>query len=163
MNWTDVCSDNALQDLPYKVELDEWGQIVMRPASVRHVALQDAIASLLKELLKKVSRQGRVLQEFPVQIEDSVRVPDVVWISEDKFQRVKDQIASPLAPEICVEVLSPGNTTARMARKKSRYFHAGVREVWTCDKTGAMAFFARSGELGRSNLVPDFPGWVGEL
>lgn len=32
MKWQEVCEDKALQDLPYKIELNRWGQIVMSPA-----------------------------------------------------------------------------------------------------------------------------------
>ena len=33
MNWIEVCQNKALQDLPFKIELNEWGQITMTPAS----------------------------------------------------------------------------------------------------------------------------------
>ena len=33
MNWQEVCEDRSLQDLPFKIELNEYGQIVMSPAS----------------------------------------------------------------------------------------------------------------------------------
>ena len=36
MKWDEVCKDTLLQDLPYKVELNEWGNIVLSPASNRH-------------------------------------------------------------------------------------------------------------------------------
>ena len=35
MKWDEVCKYPLLQDLPYKVELNEWGNIVMSPASNR--------------------------------------------------------------------------------------------------------------------------------
>ena len=33
MDWLEVCQNKALQDLPFKIELNEWGQITMTPAS----------------------------------------------------------------------------------------------------------------------------------
>ena len=36
MNWQEVCDDPHLQDLPYKVELNRFGQILMSPASNEH-------------------------------------------------------------------------------------------------------------------------------
>ncbi|RME59856.1 Uma2 family endonuclease, partial [Candidatus Parcubacteria bacterium] len=33
MKWSEVLADPTLQDLPYKIELNEWEQIVMTPAS----------------------------------------------------------------------------------------------------------------------------------
>ena len=38
-----------------------------------------------------------------------------------------------LAPDLVVEVLSPGNTPAEMARKRGEYFRSGVRLVWEID------------------------------
>jgi len=40
MNWQEVCTNPALQNLPYKMELNRQGQIIMSPASVRHVIFQ---------------------------------------------------------------------------------------------------------------------------
>ena len=47
MKWSEVIAEKNLQDLPYKIELNEWGNIVMSPASNRHSFLQMAIAMLL--------------------------------------------------------------------------------------------------------------------
>ena len=37
MQWQDICDDKLLQDLPYKVELNQWGQIVMSPRKVKQI------------------------------------------------------------------------------------------------------------------------------
>jgi hypothetical protein len=33
MEWIEVLADPVLRDLPYKIELNEYGKIVMSPAS----------------------------------------------------------------------------------------------------------------------------------
>ena len=33
MKWSEILEDKTLEDLPYKIEQDQWGNIVMRPAS----------------------------------------------------------------------------------------------------------------------------------
>jgi Uma2 family endonuclease len=38
-----------------------------------------------------------------------------------------------LAPDLAVEILSPGNTAQEMDRKLLEYFDAGVRSVWHVD------------------------------
>ena len=38
-----------------------------------------------------------------------------------------------IGPDLVVEVLSPGNTRAEMARKRLEYFTAGVRLMWIVD------------------------------
>ncbi len=84
MNWEQICEDLTLQDLPYKIELNNWGQIIISPASIRHVIFQDNITDFIKSLQKT----GRTLQEFPVETSENVKVPDVIWISDEKFQKV---------------------------------------------------------------------------
>jgi len=33
MNWQQVCENPTLKDLPFKIELNTFGQIIMSPAS----------------------------------------------------------------------------------------------------------------------------------
>ena len=48
-----------------------------------------------------------------------------------------------IAPEICVEVVSPGNTRQEMEDKRALYFEAGAEEVWLCDVKGTLHFFLK--------------------
>ncbi len=48
MQWSDVLNDKSLSNLPYKIELNEYGQIVMSPASNQHGFLQVEIAFFLR-------------------------------------------------------------------------------------------------------------------
>jgi hypothetical protein len=65
----------------------------------------------------------------------------------------------PQAPELCVEVLSPSNTEAKLAEKAALYFDAGAREVWICASSGTMKFLARGAArpLKTSRLCPALP------
>jgi Uma2 family endonuclease len=62
----------------------------------------------------------------------NVRKPDVSLILLDRFpnRRIPRSKVLPLAPDLAVEVLSEGNTTAEMELKLQEYFAAGVRLVW---------------------------------
>ena len=40
MQWQDVCEHSELKDLPFKIELNKYGKIVMSPVKVIHSALQ---------------------------------------------------------------------------------------------------------------------------
>ncbi len=159
MNWEEVCRDPILHNLPYKIELNQWGQIIMSPASIRHIAFQKRIS----DLIDSVSEKGETLQEFPIKTSENVKVADVVWISDMLFRQVIDESASPVAPEICVEVMSPGNSKAQMQHKGKLYFDAGAKEFWTCDKKGNIRFYNRDGKLKRSVLIPDFPKKIEEV
>ncbi len=43
MNWQQVCEHKDLQNLPFKIELNQRGQIIMSPAKVYHSAYQGEI------------------------------------------------------------------------------------------------------------------------
>jgi Uma2 family endonuclease len=64
-----------------------------------------------------------------------VRIPDISFISWDRLpKRVRPTTPIPdLAPDLAVEVLSPGNTRREMARKVRDYFISGARLVWLVD------------------------------
>ncbi len=64
-----------------------------------------------------------------------VRIPDVAFISWDRFPKRKRRRAEiPLVvPDLVAEVLSEGNTPGEMSRKLDEYFRAGVRLVWYVD------------------------------
>ena len=65
----------------------------------------------------------------------SVRAPDVAFLSRGRFPdgRFPQEAYPALAPDLAIEVLSPGNTKAEMMRKRIEYFHSVVRLVWIVD------------------------------
>lgn len=65
----------------------------------------------------------------------STRGPDVAFVSRDRLPGgvFPTQPCPALAPNLVVEVLSPGNTKAEMARKRLEYFHSGVELLWIVD------------------------------
>ncbi len=94
------------------------------------------IAHLLK-LFLQVEDLGIVLgADGPLRIlPNQVRIPDVCFINWDKLpnRQLPSEPVPALAPDLAVEVLSPGNTEAEMQRKLHDYFSAGVRLVWYVD------------------------------
>ena len=151
MNWQEVCENPALQDLPFKIELNRFGQIVMSPASNWRGALQMRIGSGLLAL------GGEVISECSVQTSDSTKVADVAWLSEGFVAEHGMTTPYLVAPEICVEILSPSNSKEEMKVKRDLYFEAGAQEVWECDQDGVMTFYGKLGVLELSGLAPDFP------
>ena len=149
MTWEEICEDPNLRDLPFKIETNQRGQIIMSPARSRHGEYQAAICILLSRLLP----HGRSVVECAVQTNAGVRVPDVVWTSPERRQPV----IYTLAPEICVEVLSPYNDDEEMAEKRALYFAAGALEAWICAEDGAVTFYGPAGRLERSGFCPEFP------
>jgi Uma2 family endonuclease len=62
---------------------------------------------------------------------DSVLGTDVAFVSQERLQSIEnlDKFV-PFAPDLAVEVLSPGNTVSEMDEKIALYFSAGSRQVW---------------------------------
>jgi len=51
MNWQEVCDDPILQNLPYKLELNRYGEVVMNAVRMEHSFYVEKILLLLKEFL----------------------------------------------------------------------------------------------------------------
>lgn len=62
----------------------------------------------------------------------NVRLPDVSSTRRDRLPNPLPQIGG-WCPDLCVEVLSPGNTRAEMAIKRREYFSSGCQLVWEID------------------------------
>lgn len=153
MTWEEVCADPSLQDLPYKIELNKWGYIQMSPARNRHSELQGEVEFLLRTLKKG----GIAFPECGVQTTENVKVPDVAWVSFEHRRATPHEFAYEIAPEICVEIISPTNVPEEQMHKGRLYLEAGAQEFWLCDEFGHMQFFNAAGRLERSRLCPDFP------
>lgn len=62
---------------------------------------------------------------------DSVRIPDVSFISNARFAKIAmHERIWQVVPNLAVEILSDGNTVEEMDRKLRDYFEHGVEEVW---------------------------------
>jgi Uma2 family endonuclease len=154
--WSRALRDPSLHDLPYKIETNEYGQLVMSPTKLRHREFQSRIAVLLADL---VPMPGSGIVEYAIETSKGVKVPDVVWLSAERSARIpEDAEASHVAPEICIEVLSESNTKAEIVEKRRLYFNKGALETWTCDLKGDVRFYGPEGERNHSELVPAFPG-----
>ena len=154
LTWQAVCEDPNLRDLPFKIELDRQGRLIMSPTSIHHGRRQSHLCRLLWNL---VGDDEEVVTECAIQTHDGTRVADVAVFSAERLALVADELDASIAPEICIEILSPGNTEAEMAKKRALYFAAGAEEVWICDMAGTMHFFNVDGKLPHSSRVPAFP------
>ncbi|MGA1285770.1 MAG: Uma2 family endonuclease [Prochlorothrix sp.] len=153
MQWQEVCENKQLQDLPFKIELNRWGQIVMSPVKIRHSFFQGRIQRLLETFLKT----GEVMPECAIETTDGVKVADVVWCSGERFEQIAEEIAASIAPEICIEVKSASNSLEEMLLKKQLYLEAQASEVWICTEQGHLSFYNHQGQLQHSEIIPEFP------
>ncbi len=153
--WKRICADPSLQNLPYKVETNASGQIILSPHTNRHSLLQTEITDLLRDL---VDHPGHRAVEFAVETPEGVKVPDVVWTSSERYQ--PGAAASPVMPELCVEVLSDSNLQSEIDQKRRLYFEGGAEEVWIVSEEGAVTFYGPDGRMPASKRAAGFPGRV---
>jgi Uma2 family endonuclease len=60
---------------------------------------------------------------------DTVRSPDVSFVSKGRLTPMEDGYYT-VAPDLAVEVASPGNSKTEIHEKVVEYFQAGTRLVW---------------------------------
>lgn len=156
--WRQLCADPALAALDYRIETNRHGQITMSPpAGFDHSNSQGSFQDRLRQLMEI---PGRTLPECPISTPGGVKAADVIWISEERLQESLRENLLIIAPEICVEILSPSNTRQEIEEKCRLYFEAGAEEVWLCGLDGEIDFFHSVDQVEpdkASSLCPEFP------
>ncbi|MEH1866002.1 MAG: Uma2 family endonuclease [Nostoc sp.] len=82
--------------------------------------------------------KGRVVIEWAIKLkrnqQDWVPVPDLTYISYNRLSAdwLQDE-ACPVAPELVIEIISPGQTFGEMTEKATDYLKAKVQRVWIID------------------------------
>ena len=150
MEWSSVIKNPYLKDLPFKIELDKWGKILMSPASNSHGNLQYKVAKRLDQGKKG---KGEIINECSIQTRQGVKVADIAWASDDFISRHGFETPYSEAPEICVEVVSPSNSQGELLEKIELYLAKGAREVWLAQDDGSTRYYSYGGELPGSREI----------
>jgi Uma2 family endonuclease len=118
----------GLPDEPGKQELSNGEVIIVPPPHAIHTEICWRITEALRDYLKR-SGTGRVYSEAGFRLgPHTVRQPDVAVLSQTPALPEGDWISS--APDIAIEVLSPGNSAEDIELKISQYLAAGAKLVW---------------------------------
>ncbi|MCE9532828.1 MAG: Uma2 family endonuclease [Planctomycetes bacterium] len=142
----------------------------------QHGECQVAVAFLLHQYAK-ANRAGRVVTETGVLTErnpDTVRGPDVSFWSAARLPLDEVVKGYPqIAPDLCVEVLSPSNTAKQIKQKIKEYLFNGTKAVWIVDPADRSMKIYRSPLESRSleedafldgeDILPGFRCKVAEL
>lgn len=117
-------------DAPYEliegelIEVSPQGRIHGRAISnLAFFLTQEIRADQSGELLS--GDVGFVLAQKP----DTVLAPDIAFVRTERLLNAGDGYLK-LAPDLAIEVVSPGNSAAEIARKTAIYLAAGSNEVW---------------------------------
>jgi Uma2 family endonuclease len=169
-----------LADMPedgFRYELIEGELAQMAPAGFRHSRVagrfaayigQHALAHKLGEVL--TAEPGFFLEHEP----DTVLAPDVAFVRRDRLPRAgEDEGFADLIPDLVVEVVSPSDRPADVARKIERYLRPGVPVVWLADPRRERVQVHRSGRpaetlhgddvLDGGEVLPGFRVRVGDF
>lgn len=146
----------------------------------RHQATTDEINYALQQWNRRV--HGGMVMAGPgviLSAADAV-MPDVVWVRKERLKGIFDQDGKiHFAPDLVVEVLSPGSENARrdLVLKLRLYSDFGVREYWSVNwQTDSIAVYRLSadgqldlaarlgaGDTLTSPMLPGFSASVAHL
>ena len=75
---------------------------------------------------------------------DYVRGADAIYISNERYAQKKSKSYLDVAPELIVEIMSPGDTWSEVTQKLRDYFAIGVQLVWVADPAVNIVYAYRS-------------------
>jgi Uma2 family endonuclease len=153
-------------------------RLVERNAST----LSSLVEGLVYEKVQAHNRQGSHgivwpgtlgIQCFPDQ-PGKVRRPDLTFVKAERFTlELLNTGFLPLAPDLAVEVISPGDLAHEVSEKIEEYLHAGVSLIWVVDpeirivdvyrKNGEISRLREADELLGHDVLPNFRCRVADL
>lgn len=122
-----------------------YGELVVTPAPL--VWHQVVVAQLLRLLQDHARQLGGLALPSPVDVrlfDHSVVQPDVVYVSPERLSIARRRFEG--APDLAVEVISPGSARRDRVWKLKLYVEAGVREYWLVDPEAQAFEFLVLGE-----------------
>jgi Uma2 family endonuclease len=140
--WITLEEFRALPETNTPIELID-GELIVSPSPID--LHQDATGNTYI-VVKKVGTKGKAkISPLDVYLGDNVVQPDVFWVSNEGSQcKLGDDGFWYGAPDLVVEVLSPGSANRDHRRKYQLYEQFGSREYWIIDpQTEAVYVFFR--------------------
>jgi len=110
------------------------GRLEMTPApSTRHQAVSRNLEIILWDFVRK-NNLGEIFYAPMDVVFDQVNVvqPDIVFVSRERSELIREKGIFG-APDLVVEIQSPGTLHVDAKRKKGMYERFGVREYWIVD------------------------------
>lgn len=150
--WQAMCADPSFADVPGKIELTEWGEIlVMSPVGKTHALLATHLSRLLVDVLG-----GRTMVEVGVATDIGVRAPDVAWCSDAFLAAHPEEAPLSGAPELCIEIASPSDALPKLREKAAAYVNAGATEAWlVLPQSKQVEIYGRDGRRATTSFAVD--------
>jgi Uma2 family endonuclease len=105
-----------------------------RPGAL-HSRVAFELGVLLREFVK-ANDLGTVEVESGFKLSESpltIRGPDIAFIRKERLPAELPVSWWPLAPDLAIEVVSPGKTLSELHVKIFEFFEAGTREIWVVE------------------------------
>jgi len=171
---------NELFEMPYdgfRYELVKGELRKMSPSGGEHGAVVWNLSGMLAPHIKANDLGQGFGAETGFKIEsnpDTVRAADIAFVSRERIPETGiPKNFWPLAPDLVVEVVSPGDTYQEVEEKVEQWLAAGARAVWVCNPKlrgvsvhRSMADVTRlseGDELDGGEVVPGFRCKVSEI
>jgi Uma2 family endonuclease len=149
--WTVDALDALLDTLPddpwARYEILEGELYVSRAPGERHQVIAYRVANVLSDWSERTGL-GKMRLGVGLRLAGDGAIPDVIWLSNERYAAIYRDDRLYGAPELVVEVLSPGPANAQRDRetKLRVYSDAGVGEYWLLDwQTENVTIFRRAG------------------
>ena len=149
--WQALCADPTFDDVAGKIELTEWGEILMSPVGKSHGIAAMRIGEALRRALG-----GRTMAEVGIATPIGVRAPDVAWCSDDFLAAHPEEMPLTGAPELCVEIVSATNALPKLREKAMAYVNAGAVEAWIVyPQSEQIEIYGREGRKPATSFTVD--------
>lgn len=161
----------------FRYELIEGVLKKMSPAGSEHGVIAATMTIILGHYVKAhklgvvlAAETGYKIASDP----DTVIAPDASFISQAQFERLgRTKKFWPGAPDLAVEVVSPGDTAREVREKVALWLAAGTRMVWVVDakkrtinvhrKQAVIVVLTENDVLEGADVVPGFSCTVAEV
>lgn len=172
-----TAADVERLSLPDKqVELVRGQLVVREPPGSRHGAIAATLTYYLSAFVRPRNVGIVFAQDTGFHIEhdpDTVRAPDVAFVSADRADQIPSAGYAKLAPDLAVEILSPDDRPAEVLAKVADWLGAGTRLVWVVDpqrstvgvyrQDGSLSSLEQNDTLDGEDVLPGFTCPVGSL
>jgi len=121
-----------LPDNGMRHELNKGDLVEMPPPGFDHTRLAKKIARILEQFAEPKGL-GEVFVEAGFQLSidpPTYRQPDVCFLTASRLNKAWEGKYLQGAPELAIEIVSPGNSAADLEEKVEQYLGAGGRAVW---------------------------------
>jgi Uma2 family endonuclease len=169
---TDLMTAEELEhvSMPDKqVELVRGHLVVREPPSTWHGGVAAKLTYIIGAFVYQ-RELGRVFGQdtgFKIASDpDTVRAPDVAFVSAGRLGLIRMRGYASLAPDLLAEVVSPDDRPGELLAKVADWLAAGARIVWVIDPfrsearvyraDGSLTIVDAHGSLGGEDVLPGF-------